>query len=285
MVVVRARSVTSSRSGNTSANHSSQCTELTVENEFPANLEDQPLSVLKEHYAVLKHQRRFHEAEQVKHLIDQVRANSEIETYRRQCAEQTARVDALQEEFRKERDAINLQWDLSDAAYEDKANEQRESMTAAHTTEMAQSLERWHDEIFTRTPRWSGELLKLRKIEDCLSKQDRISEAIAMQRRADQMEAMEFEAWKFKCDEKVSLRRKTLAEKQQSELTALDRRLRAGVFRQEQGRKQECEKLQSRLNLKLALIEKDQKLIRLFPSTSVPSSCNTSMNTSAVGGA
>jgi hypothetical protein len=284
MVAVRARSVNSSRSGNSSAIHLSQTSE-TTEDGFPANLQDQPLSVLKEHYAGLKQQRRFHQAEQVKHLIDQVRTNSEIETYRRQCAEQTARIDALQEEFRKEKDAINLQWDQSDAAFEEKANEQRESMIAAHTTEMAQSLERWHDEIFTRTPRYSGELLKLRKIEDCLSKQDRISEAIEMQRRADQMEAMEFQAWEFKCDEKIALRRKQLAEKQHSELTGLERRLKAGSFRQEQGRKQECDKLQTRLNLKLAMIEKDQKLIRLFPHCLDKSSCNTSLNSSAIGGA
>lgn len=64
-------------------------------------------------------------------------------------------------------------------------------------------MEKVRKETTPRTPRWSRELLNLRKIQDTLAKQKKYSEAQKTKQQADQMEIREHGAWKAKRDAKI----------------------------------------------------------------------------------
>ena len=63
-------------------------------------------------------------------------------------------------------------------------------------------MDKVRKETTPRTPRWSKELLNMRKIQDTLAKQKKYSEAQKSKGGADSLEMREHSQWKAKRDVK-----------------------------------------------------------------------------------
>eukprot|EP00434_Breviolum_minutum_P043964 symbB.v1.2.039213.t1/scaffold6412.1/size18292/2 len=76
-----------------------------------------------------------------------------------------------------------------------------------------------------RNPRFSKDLLNLRKIQDTLAKMKKYSEAGKTKQQADILEAKEREAWSSKRETKIRSLEEQFLHKQSLEMTGLTKRI------------------------------------------------------------
>jgi len=114
-----------------------------------------------------------------------------------------------------------------------------------------------------RTPKWSRELLNLRKIQDTLAKQKKYAEAAKTKAQADAIEAKETEAWRVKRDGKIATLEEQFASKQEMEMGGLLKRISSGREEQKQARKTELERLLQRYHNVKTQLESQQTIIRI----------------------
>merc|ERR1712107_259691 len=84
-------------------------------------------------------------------------------------------------------------------------------------------------EVEPRSPRWSRDLLNLRKIQETQAKQKKYSEAGVTKASADQLEAKEYGFWQQRRDAKIAGLEDQYLHKQQLEMGGLLKGLRLAV--------------------------------------------------------
>merc|ERR1719439_420887 len=117
-------------------------------------------------------------------------------------------------------------------------------------------------EVEPRTPRWSRDLLNLRKIQETLVKQKNYAEAAKTKAHADQMEAKEHAAWKTKREAKIASMEEQFLSKQQLEMRGLLKRIQSGREEMKQARKGELERLLQRYHNVKTQLESQQRIIQ-----------------------
>lgn len=220
------------------------------------------LDVLEKHRLDCERQGKYDEAELAKARVEQLRLHEEKCRREELNSQQQAERLEYEEAHNRELQELTEQWDSKFADYEGHAENLQNTLRARHKQEHANTMEKYRTETEPRTPRWSRDLLNLRKIQESLAKQKKYSEAKRTKDHADAMEMKEHAAWKAKRERKIELLEEQYLHKQDLEMGGLVKRINSGRSEHEQTRKAEMERILQRYqNLKTQL-DNQQKIIQ-----------------------
>merc|ERR1711939_1246620 len=120
-------------------------------------------------------------------------------------SQQLAERLGVEEAHMKELQEFNEIWDKKVADFEAHAASLQNTLATRHKQEHGAFMEKTRRETNPRTPRWTQELLNLRKIQETLAKQKKYTDAAQMKKEADAVEAKEHGLWKKKRDAKIAM--------------------------------------------------------------------------------
>merc|ERR1712010_325995 len=112
-------------------------------------------------------------------------------------------------------------------------------------------------------PKFSRELLNLRKIQEHLAKQKDYTEAHKMKLKSDAPEAWELEKWRNLKQQEMFQREAKFKHRQQQELLALQKRIQTGREEQKKQRQMDLERLLQRYQNVKSELEAQQNLERI----------------------
>ncbi|CAD7971086.1 unnamed protein product [Amoebophrya sp. A25] len=229
------------------------------------------LEVLEKHRTECERLGKYEEAELAKTRLDQLRMHEENRRREELRSQQLAERLGVEEAHMKELQEFNEIWDKKVADFESHAGNLQNTLGSRHKQEHMSFMDKVKKETTPRTPRWSRELLNLRKIQDTLAKQKKYSEAQKTKQQADQIEIKEHAAWKAKRDAKIAALEDQFLRKQALEMHGLLKRIQSGREEQKHARKTELERLLQRYHNVKTQLESQQTIIRQraekFPAT------------------
>lgn len=220
------------------------------------------LEVLDKHREDCEREGKYEEAELARARLEQLKeheANRQREELRSQ---QLAERLGVEEAHMKELQEFNEIWDGKTAAFEAHAAGLQNSLAQRHKVEYGGYLEKIRKETEPRTPRWSKDLLNLRKIQETLAKQKKYAEAGKTKEQADRLEEKEHTLWKARREGKIQSFEEQFLHKQQLEMGGLLKRIASGREEQKQARKSELERLLQRYHNVKTQLESQQKIIQ-----------------------
>ena len=188
----------------------------------------------------------------------------------RQIAERLGVEEAHMLEFQQ----FNLIWDRKMTEYEKHAEELVEAMRERHASEL-----RDYQRILMGKelrPKFSKDLLNLRKIQDTLAKQKDYAEAHKIKLKSDALEAWELEKWHSQRQQDLLTKETKFKGSKQQELIALQKRIQSGREEQKKQRHQDLERLLQRYQNVKAELEAQQNLERIKMEKMVQSGALTS---------
>ena len=112
-------------------------------------------------------------------------------------------------------------------------------------------------------PKFSRELLNLRKIQEHLAKQKDYTEAHKMKLKSDALEAWELEKWRNLKQQEMFQREAKFKHRQQQELLALQKRIQTSREEQKKQRQMDLERLLQRYQNVKSELEAQQNLERI----------------------
>jgi len=220
------------------------------------------LDVLEKHRCECERLGKYDEAELAKTRLEQLRTHEDNRRREELRSLQLAERLGVEEAHMKELREFNEIWDKKVAEFEAHAHNLQHTLGSRHKTEQVSFMDKARKETQPRTPRWSRELLNLRKIQEALAKQKKYSEAAKTKQQADAMEKKELDAWKAKRDGKIAVMEEQFLHKQQLEMGGLLKRVQSGREEQKQARKTELERLLQRYQNVKTQLEMQQTIIR-----------------------
>jgi len=220
------------------------------------------LEVLERHRADCENRGKYEEAELAKMRLNQLRQHEEHRRREELRSQQLAERLGVEEAHMKELQEFNEIWDRKVAEFENHAANLQSTLASRHKQEHAQYLEKLRREVEPRTPRWSRDLLNLRKIQETLAKQKKYAEAGKTKTQADHLEAKEHAMWKSKREGKITALEEQFLHKQRLEMGGLLKRIQSGRDEQKQARKSELERLLQRYHNVKTQLESQQKIIQ-----------------------
>uniref|UniRef100_A0A7S4F8F8 Uncharacterized protein n=1 Tax=Chrysotila carterae TaxID=13221 RepID=A0A7S4F8F8_CHRCT len=222
------------------------------------------LLILEEHKKNCERQGKYVEADIAKKRLAELRQHEENRKMEGLRSRQIAQRLGVEEAHMLEFQQFNAMWDAKMGEYEQRATELLEAMRARHTLD-ARELRRRSSENdgATRRPKFSKELLDLRKIEVSLARQGDYAEAHKVKLKADALEEAERERMAAEREQQVSLAEAKCHHKQENELNALRQRIQAGAEEQRKARQNDLERLMQRYNNVKAELESQQNAERL----------------------
>lgn len=220
------------------------------------------LDVLEQHRSDCERQGKYEEADLAKTRLEQLRSHEENRRREELRSQQLAERLGVEEAHMKELQEFNEIWDKKVAEFEAHAANLQATLSQRHQEEHRAFLDKAQRETAPRTPRWSKELLNLRKIQENLAKQKNYSEASRMKTHANSIEAKETASWKAKRDHKIASLDENFLHKQSLEMGGLLKRIHSGREEQKQARKTELERLLQRYHNVKTQLESQQTIIR-----------------------
>jgi len=246
------------------------------------------LEVLEKHRLDCEREGKYEEAELARTRLLQLRDHEENRRREELRSQQLAERLGVEEAHMKELQEFNEIWDRKVSEFESHAGNLQNTLAARHKSEHQAYLEKVRRETEPRTPRWSKDLLNLRKIEVTLAKMKKYAEAAKTKAQGDQVEAKEHAMWKSKREAKIAALEEQFLHKQQLEMGGLLKRIQSGREEQKQARKSELERLLQRYHNVKTQLESQQTIIRQrvekYPLTAAPNlSASQSRPQSAAG--
>jgi len=220
------------------------------------------LEVLEKHRADCERQGKYEDAELAKTRLTQLRQHEENRRREELRSQQLAERLGVEEAHMKELQEFNEIWDRKVAEFEAHAANLQNTLAERHKGEHEEGMKKTRAETEPRTPRWSRDLLNLRKIQETLAKQKKYSEAGKTKVHADQLEAKEHAMWKAKREARIAALEEQFLHKQQLEMGGLLKRIQSGREEQKQARKSELERLLQRYHNVKTQLESQQKIIQ-----------------------
>eukprot|EP01043_Picozoa_sp_COSAG02_P027673 COSAG02_NODE_1644_length_11524_cov_76.342232_4_plen_250_part_00 len=234
--------------------------------------------ILEEHRKNCEAQGKYVEAEIAKNRLEELRQHEfsrRKEALRsRQIAERLGVEEAHMLEFQQ----FNAAWDKKFEDYEHKAAELEEKMRERHQGEVMEFQSKVAEQMQNARPKFSKELLNIRRIQETLAKQKEYAEAHKTKMKADLMEAEEMERFRETQSTKNLSRERQYLGKQQQEISALRKRIQTGRDELKKQRQMELERLLQRYQNVKNELESQQNIERLraekylmktlFPQTS-----------------
>jgi len=203
---------------------------------------------------------KYEEAEATKQKLEQFQEQSEQKRREDLKARQLSDRLGVEEAHMRELQEFNAHWDNKVAEFESHAASLQTTLRDRHKSEYSKAREKYGMETEPRNPRWSRDLLNLRKIQDTLAKMKKYQEAMKMKQQADQVEAKETESWRMKREAKIRALEDQFLHKQALEMSGLTKRIVSGREEQRQARKVELERLLQRYNNVKSQLESQQKI-------------------------
>ena len=234
--------------------------------------------ILEEHRKNCEAQGKYVEAEIAKNRLEELRQHEfsrRKEALRsRQIAERLGVEEAHMLEFQQ----FNAAWDKKFEDYEHKAAELEEKMRERHQGEVMEFQSQVAEKMQSARPKFSKELLNIRRIQETLAKQKEYAEAHKTKMKADLMEAEEMERFRESQSTKNLSKERQYLGKQQQEISALRKRIQTGRDELKKQRQMELERLLQRYQNVKNELESQQNIERLraekylmktlFPQTS-----------------
>merc|ERR1719510_1396299 len=220
------------------------------------------LEVLEKHRISCEREGKYEEAELARTRLEQLRKHEENRRREELRSQQLAERLGVEEVHMTELQEFNEIWDRKAAEFEAHAANLQNTLAARHQQEHQEHLERLRRETEPRTPRWSKDLLNLRKIQETLAKQKKYAEAEKTKLQADRVEVQEHAMWKAKREAKIQSLETQFLHKQQLEMGGLLKRIQSGREEQKQARKSELERLLQRYHNVKTQLESQQKIIQ-----------------------
>eukprot|EP00747_Dinoflagellata_sp_TGD_P183355 gnl/TRDRNA2_/TRDRNA2_38174_c0_seq1.p1 gnl/TRDRNA2_/TRDRNA2_38174_c0~~gnl/TRDRNA2_/TRDRNA2_38174_c0_seq1.p1 ORF type:complete len:298 (-),score=77.44 gnl/TRDRNA2_/TRDRNA2_38174_c0_seq1:191-1084(-) len=220
------------------------------------------MEVLEKYRIDCEKQKKYEEAELARSKYEALRQHSENRRREELRSQQLAERLGVEEAHMKELQEFNEIWDHKVAEFEAHAANLQGTLAARHQQERANYNDKLREETEPRTPRWSRDLLNLRRIQEVLAKQKKYAEASKTKAHADQLESREEEVWRTKREGKIGQLDEQFQQKQNREMGGLIKRIQSGREEQKQARKSELERLLQRYHNVKTQLESQQKIIQ-----------------------
>jgi hypothetical protein len=232
------------------------------------------LEILEEHRKNCERQGKYVEAEIAKNRLDELKLHEENRRREAMRSRQIAERLGVEEAHMLEFQQFNLIWDRNMQEYEKHAEELGEAMKERHASELRDYQRRLMGRQIR--PKYSKDLLNLRKIQETLAKQKDYAEAHKIKLKADALEAWELEKWHSKRQQDLLQKEAKFKHVKQQELIALQKRVQTGREEQKKQRHQDLERLLQRYQNVKAELEAQQNLERIRMEKLVQSGALTS---------
>ena len=219
------------------------------------------LSILQEHKKNCEREGRYVEADVAKKRLEALRQREEKRQQDALRSRQVAQRLAVEELHIHEFQQFNSMWDRKMKDFEDRAGELLELMRQRHVIDI-EDFRQKHVQCPNRKPKFSKEMLELRKVELTLARQTEYAEAQIVKVKADALEAAELERMAIEREQQISNAEVKFLHTQEQELNALRQRIQGGAEVQRKARQQDLERLLQRYNNVKAELEASQNAER-----------------------
>ena len=219
------------------------------------------LQILEEHRKNCERQGKYVEAEIAKNRLEELKLHEENRRKEAMRSRQIAERLGVEEAHMLEFQQFNMVWDKKMTEYERHAEELVEAMKERHAAE----LRDFQSNLLQKQqrPKFSRELLNLRKIQEHLAKQKDYTEAHKIKLKCDALEAWELEKWQNGKQQEMFQREAKFKHQKQQELIALQKRVQTGREEQKKQRQMDLERLLQRYQNVKSELEAQQNLERI----------------------
>jgi len=239
------------------------------------------LVILEEHKKNCERQGKYIEADIAKKRLKELRQHEDNRREEGLRSRQIAQRLGVEEAHMLEFQQFNAMWDRKTAEYEERAAELLEAMRQRHQLDQMELRKKAASEP-SRKPKFSKELLDLRKIEVTLAKQGEYAEAQKVKLRADALEEGERQRMSAERDQQFSIAEVKFLHKQEQELNALRQRIQAGSEEQRKARQLDLERLLQRYHNVKAELEAQQNVERHKQRKGLSSASSARLSSSQV---
>jgi hypothetical protein len=132
--------------------------------------------------------------------------------------------NSLIEAYQSEYGVTRQEWKDRVNNFEGEISSILASLKQKHKQELIEFTRSFHDEIRTRSPKFSKELLNMRKVQETLAKQKEFSEALKVRRNADKLQSEELIRLTKEHGERFEKRKAVVLLKQKQEIEAIELR-------------------------------------------------------------
>jgi len=219
------------------------------------------LQILEEHRKNCERQGKYVEAEIAKNRLEELKLHEENRRKEAMRSRQIAERLGVEEAHMLEFQQFNMVWDKKMTEYERHAEELVEAMKERHAAE----LRGFQSNLLQKQqrPKFSRELLNLRRIQEHLAKQKDYTEAHKIKLKCDALEAWELEKWQNSKQQEMFQREAKFKHQKQQELIALQKRIHTGREEQKKQRQMDLERLLQRYQNVKSELEAQQNLERI----------------------
>ncbi len=220
------------------------------------------LQILEEHRKNCEKQGKYVEAEIAKNRLEELRQHEENRRREAMRSRQIAERLGVEEAHMLEFQQFNQLWDKRMAEYEQKSADLVETMRERHAATLNDYLRQLQGEPLKR-PKFSKELLNLRRIQQTLAKQKEYAEAHKVKLKGDNLEAFELEKLRNMHQVRMQTLAEKFKEKQTGEMHALLKRIQTGREEQKKQRQSDLERLLQRYQNVKSELESQQNIERM----------------------
>lgn len=218
------------------------------------------MEVLEKHRVECEQNLKFEDAHLAQQRLAQLRDHDQQRRREETRAGQLAERLGVEEAHMLELQQFNDLWDQKVQEFEAHAENLQTTFAARNKQEHEALAEKLARETAPTTPRWTRDLLNLRKVQDTLAKQKKYAEAGRTKSEADAMEEREYRQWKEKRDLKIQGLLDQAMRKRELEMAGLLKRIASGREEQKQARKSELDRLLQRYHNVKRQLESQQKI-------------------------
>eukprot|EP01004_Peranema_trichophorum_P005133 NODE_4005_length_1245_cov_46.010695_g3517_i0.p1 GENE.NODE_4005_length_1245_cov_46.010695_g3517_i0~~NODE_4005_length_1245_cov_46.010695_g3517_i0.p1 ORF type:complete len:338 (+),score=73.56 NODE_4005_length_1245_cov_46.010695_g3517_i0:72-1085(+) len=222
---------------------------------------DEYIKILAEYRKSCERKGSYKEAEMVQTVLKQLRLEEEERHLNALTQQQENERQGLEEAHMLEFQNFNRIWNEKIDAFEEHQLDCEAAMLERHSMELAEFHAEMTNEIPTR-PKFSKDLLNLRKIQDTLALQKNYTEAHKTKLKADKLEAQELERINRERAERYSKKEAQILSRHRSELIAMRKRMERGKAELERARKKELEMLLQRYHNVKRGLQGQQNIIK-----------------------
>ena len=156
--------------------------------------------------------------------------------------------ESLKEAYLKEYDEFMSKWNQRIELLKADIETLKQALSARHEEETKEFIERFHEDLRNRTPKFSKQLLNMRKIQDTLAKNKNFGEATRMKKAADRLQNEELVRISVENGERFEKKRTSLMLKQKQEMEGFELRLQRELREMELQRDREYVNMNKRHN-------------------------------------
>lgn len=218
------------------------------------------LHILDEHRKTCEKQGKYVEAELAQRRLEDLRKHEEARRREAMKSRQIAERLGVEEAHMLEFQQFTALWDRKISDFEKHAKELEDAMKERHSLEMKQ----FHEQTdFSQVrPKFSRDLLNLRRIQETLARQKEYAEAHKVKVKADNLEAWEREKLRMEHAQGSQTRETKMRQHHTAELAALKKRIQTTREELKKQRQTELERLLQRFQNVKAELEAQQHMER-----------------------